>query len=160
MKCTFTKRNDGLWQCSRCGWLYKKPADQPPNKMCGYPAKNTGSYSTKGVGAHLHTIIAREFGAQVIAGCGCQNWINQMNNWGPDGSREHRQEIVARMLDEARKRKWKRENKPLFINAATRMICKTQWGIDYATRYCGTLVDEAISMAESAAADTMSTNPQ
>lgn len=41
-------------------------------------------------------------------GCGCEDMVIQMNAWGPAGCREHINEIIAKMLTEAKKRgKWK-----------------------------------------------------
>lgn len=99
-------------------------------------------------GDHLHALIAEHFGQQVAAGCGCNDWIAQMNQWGPDGCRANRQKIVDRMIAEAKKRGWYREGKPLIVNAATRLAAATSWGLAHATRYCGQLVDQAIEQAE------------
>jgi hypothetical protein len=49
-----------------------------------------------GVGDHLAAIF-RALAVGKIAGCGCDGMIAQMNVWGPDGCREHRDEILAHL---------------------------------------------------------------
>lgn len=54
-------------------------------------------------GTHLHRIIRRLTGEDIRHGCGCEDWIRQCNEWGPDGCRENTEEIVDRMLEMASK---------------------------------------------------------
>ena len=52
-------------------------------------------------GTELHDILkAMGFGINT-AGCGCQSMINKMNAWGPKGCREHRDEIIAHLEQQA-----------------------------------------------------------
>lgn len=32
--CPFTLNTDGLWQCPKCNWTYKKKSDKPPRRNC------------------------------------------------------------------------------------------------------------------------------
>jgi len=34
MNCTFTPNAEGLWQCSACGWTYKRTINKPPRRHC------------------------------------------------------------------------------------------------------------------------------
>ena len=147
MLCDFNILEDGHWQCNNCGWKTPRPLDKVPIKGClVYPQGEPG-HGTKiieGTGDYLHDIIIREFGARTISGCGCRDWILQMNAWGASGCRKHREKIVDRMIEQAKKRNWKRENKSLVVNVAARVAAVTPWGEQYARNYCGKLVDEAI----------------
>ena len=59
-----------------------------------------------GVGDRVHKLIAWAFGQRAVEGCGCGAWIDQMNDWGPAGCREHLDEIVDHLVDVATKRNW------------------------------------------------------
>ena len=145
------KVETGLYRCVNQGFIIRTTA-LPIHCCCP---------QSMGVGDNLGTKIGKHFGAKSLdCSRGCREWIAMMNEWGPAGCREHREEIIDRMIEQAKKRDWKRENKSLVVNCVTRLCAKTSWGEAYARKMCGELVDEAISMAESAAADTMSTNPQ
>jgi len=48
----------------------------------------------------LHGILREEHGFK-IASCKCQEWINRMNVWGCNGCREHVEEIVDHLFEEA-----------------------------------------------------------
>ncbi|MCE5268908.1 MAG: hypothetical protein LLG00_13600 [Planctomycetaceae bacterium] len=62
--------------------------------------------ATKGPGDHLHDAIMRWAGEVPTRECGCADRIAAMNQWGPSGCREHIDEIVGWLLDEASKRGW------------------------------------------------------
>lgn len=32
--CTFTLNAGNLWQCTECGWVYKRPSEKPPRRNC------------------------------------------------------------------------------------------------------------------------------
>lgn len=59
-----------------------------------------------GPGDELHASIVAWIGEEPTLSCGCGDRIRQMNSWGPDGCREHIEEIVAWMVEEAGKRGW------------------------------------------------------
>ena len=58
-----------------------------------------------GPGTELHGLIRQFFGQDYAANCGCENMVRKMNAWGPDGCREHMDEIVDKMIHEGKKRK-------------------------------------------------------
>lgn len=39
--CTFQQNEQGLWQCSECGWVYPKESEKPPRRNCpkGKPSR-------------------------------------------------------------------------------------------------------------------------
>lgn len=77
-----------------------------------------------GVPFHLHALILRFTGQDFLPGCGCQDMMERMEEWGPDGCREHLKEIVDKMESEGKKRGWK--NKLLAsVPIVSRMAMKT-----------------------------------
>ena len=48
--------------------------------------------------------------------------ISQMNAWGPQGCREHLDEIVGRLLDEAQRRGWRTAKLPGAHWAVKRLV--------------------------------------
>lgn len=77
-----------------------KPAPpEPPPSTVG-PTVPT----TRGPGNYLHDTIQRWVGESPTDGCQCSSRIEQMNAWGPQGCREHLDEIVGWLLDEAHRR--------------------------------------------------------
>ena len=89
--------------------------------------------SAKGPGDYLHDMILRWTGEGMTLGCDCKAWIAKMNAWGPAGCREHLNEIVAHMLEEAKKRGWKLAGLPgaatvagLAVRRACRMAEKAE----------------------------------
>lgn len=62
----------------------------------------------RGPGTILHRMIKNRTGEDYEAGCGCQSMVRLMNAWGPSGCREHIDEIINKILTEAKNRpKWK-----------------------------------------------------
>lgn len=112
--------------CVNCGW-------QKPDKIKCWPRRNC---KTKGPGDFLHDAILKWIGEGPTRECGCTDRINQMNAWGPQGCREHLEEIVVWLYDEAQKRKW------------TKLLTKLP-GNDYVIRW---MVKGAIKLAEKEAA--------
>lgn len=158
MDCPAIQR-DGEWWCPECRKPFRRPTTEPPRRTCwtltASPATpdDTPPHIADvapripGPGDCLHRLILDAFGIAPEHGCGCEDWIAQMNAWGVAGCRANRQKIVDRMIAEAKKRHWHREGKPLIVNAATRLAAATSWGLAYAARYCGGLVDQAIARA-------------
>ena len=60
----------------------------------------------RGPGDYLHDAIQRWVGENPTSNCQCKSRIAQMNAWGLVGCREHLDEIVDWLLDEAIKRGW------------------------------------------------------
>jgi len=54
--------------------------------------------------------------------CGCRVRIAQMNAWGPDGCREHLEEIVGWLLEEAQRRGWRSAKLPGARWAVKRLV--------------------------------------
>jgi FkbM family methyltransferase len=96
----------------------------------------------------LHNLLRTRYDV-TIASCKCQEWIDRMNSWGPDGCREHIEEIVDHLFEEASTN----EN----VSAAIRMALKVPIvGKLEGKRQLRNLVTEAITMAESAPHRNMS----
>lgn len=61
-----------------------------------------------GPGTILHRKIKQHTGEDYTPDCPCADMARRMNAWGPSGCRAHLDEIVAKMLTEAKNRpKWK-----------------------------------------------------
>jgi len=58
-------------------------------------------------GTILHNLIKKYFGEDVTGDCQCGSHIEWMNAWGPVGCREHLDEIVGWLQEEAIQRGWK-----------------------------------------------------
>ena len=100
--------------CVECARSYKPP------RLCYAPAQcncvsevksrsvlgcNIGrTYTTGDV---LHCIIKRFTREEISTSCQCKSRIKQMNVWGPTGCREHIDEIVEWLSEEATKRGWR-----------------------------------------------------
>ena len=59
-----------------------------------------------GPGDYLHDAILRWVGEAPTEDCQCRSRIAQMNAWGPQGCKEHIDEIVEWLLSEAQRRGW------------------------------------------------------
>ena len=64
--------------------------------------------NTKKAGTHLHNLIKKYLQEDYSEGCGCESMVRKMNAWGPDGCREHLDEIVDKMTEAAKSRGWKK----------------------------------------------------
>jgi hypothetical protein len=72
-------------------YLKRQAANRDPEPiLCRYPGTNLA-------------LLLKKCGVAVNTGCGCEEWIGKMNSWGVDGCYEHRQEIVDRLSEQARK---------------------------------------------------------
>ncbi|MDA1232964.1 MAG: hypothetical protein O2856_19530 [Planctomycetota bacterium] len=94
------------------------------------------------VGTVLHRLLRDRFGAK-IAKCKCQEWIDRMNAWGPDGCTEHLDEIVEHLIQEARTN----EQASYFVRFALKVPVI---GEREGRRRITGLVNEAITMATGA----------
>jgi FkbM family methyltransferase len=96
----------------------------------------------------LHNLLRSRYGV-TIASCKCQEWIDRMNVWTPNGCRDHLEEIVDHLFEEASTN----EN----VSNAIRMALKVPIvGKLEGKRQLRNLVREAITMAESAPHSKMS----
>jgi hypothetical protein len=59
-----------------------------------------------GVGDRIEQIVEQFTGQIPSLGCGCDEYLQQMNEWGPDGCRIHLAEILQRFRVEGRTKKW------------------------------------------------------
>jgi hypothetical protein len=59
-----------------------------------------------GPGDYLHNLILKWVGEGPTRKCGCEDRIRKMNEWGPDGCREHLEEIVGWLVEQAEKHEW------------------------------------------------------
>lgn len=98
------------------------------------------------VGDNLHNILLGRYGAAIVQGCSCGKWVRGMNRWGPDGCREHIDEIIDSMLAEARKRKWKLHGRP-WLSVAARVGSMIPLATRVIRERAGRLVLEAIEQA-------------
>jgi hypothetical protein len=57
-------------------------------------------------GDMLHVLILRWVGQRPAAGCQCRQRIVLMNKWGPAGCREHFNEIMGWLVEQAKEHKW------------------------------------------------------
>ena len=101
----FCKPDGSGRRCIACGWTWKGPSPWPiRNCTKKLPSLLTITEPT-GPGTELHKIIRRLFGQEYAANCGCADMVRRMNAWGPDGCREHVDEIVDKMMLEGKSRK-------------------------------------------------------
>lgn len=105
------------------------------------PTANTDLKLGRHPGTNL-AILLQQCGIHVKTGCGCEEWINKMNTWGPQGCYEHRQEIVDRLKDRA-----KTVSVARIVYTGLLMMWKGM------RPTVGELVDEAIWRAEDAIAN-------
>jgi len=115
MNCIFERNDAGQGQRLRCHARYgyrptrrcdadpEKPKPPPPAP----PRAPTTVAAARGPGDYLHDAILRWFGESPTAECQCHSRIAQMNAWGPTGCREHLDEIVGWLVDEAQRRGWR-----------------------------------------------------
>ena len=91
------------------GSLFKRRCDTDPDKPTPPAAMAVPPALPKspvGPGDHLHDAILRWVGEAPTEDCQCRSRIAQMNAWGPQGCREHLDEIVEWLLTEAQRRGW------------------------------------------------------
>jgi hypothetical protein len=123
--CLMQRNADGYWQCQNPACRYiDQPSpgqtypDVPPLRTCsatgnklgitdtaGNPADNEKQYQNL-PGTILHDLIRKYIGETEGIGCVCSEWINQMNQWGPSGCRDHFAEICDRLQSVAEEKKW------------------------------------------------------
>lgn len=94
----------------------------------------------RGPGVQLKFIF-QELGFEACGICG--EWICKMEQWGPDGCREHASEIIARLREAADKLSWGERFKLLGRTVSTGWVVKVNW-LDPLP----SLLNEAIQRAE------------
>lgn len=78
--------------------------------------------AVRGPGDYLHDAILRWVGESPTDGCQCRSRISQINARGPQGCREHLDEIVGWLLDEAQRRGWRTAKLPGVRWAIKRLV--------------------------------------
>ena len=118
MNCEFVSNNHGAWVCVKCKYqVYAASAEHECSfgkeiktfvKVSRHQVSPKPKPRTKphGPGSWLHYLIRRYFKKVPSTGCKCAARIRQMNAWGCDGCREHIDEIVGWLLEEADKMKF------------------------------------------------------
>lgn len=102
MECVWSKQPDGGLKCIHCGFAFKRQVSDDPS---AWPHKDCHVQS-RGPGHFLHDAILKWVGEGPTRECGCTDRINRMNAWGPKGCREHLDEIVEWLAEEAKRRGW------------------------------------------------------
>lgn len=69
----------------------------------GKPSAPSSPTTHPGVGDRLHALIAALPGAPKKPCGSCSDMIVKMNRWGPDGCREHREEIIDHLMGQRSK---------------------------------------------------------
>ena len=95
-----------------------------------------------GVGSHMWRLLS-ELGIEHNNGCKCLALAIKMNEWGPDGCRSHKKEIVSDMRENAKSYGWSSVTKAA-VNAFKNGVA---WRLNLADIY-GSLLDEAIRRTE------------
>ena len=96
----------------------------------------------------LHGILREEHGFKVTS-CKCQEWIDRMNAWGCSGCRQHLDEIVGHLYDEA-------SSNPQVSRAIRIGLQVPIIGAFEGRRRITAIVERAITMAEQAPNQRMS----
>jgi len=96
---------DNQYRCPVHHWIITVLPENLPVRCPGYGCERAASRQ-KGAGDFLHVAILKWVGEGPTRECGCVDRINQMNAWGPAGCREHLEEIVGWLVEEANKRGW------------------------------------------------------
>lgn len=129
---------------AKCGVVRILPSDLPLTKVCNRscdPSYVRPAFPTTGPGKEL-TGILKELGQTEAEDCGCTGHAAQMNLWGVDGCREHRDEIIGWLKESAAKAKLTKRQKFAIYRKARRLGIAIKL-----TDPFGSLVDEAIRRA-------------
>lgn len=131
------RQEGSCYRCQSCGWRYHKLVRHNCSK----------GIAQKGPGNYLHDALISKFKWTKRKGCGCKKLMQLMNAWGPRGCRENIDKIVGQMVQEAVKREWKMDGRPLLslaANAGTRL----PGGMVFARAWARRLVLKAIRRSE------------
>jgi hypothetical protein len=86
-----------------------------------------------GCGDELHRLIVRLTRQEITHDCGCGEWITMMNGWTAAENREHIEETITKMRQEADNRGWLLKIAAHFPLATTKWM--TEWAIRRAERW-------------------------
>jgi len=97
MICPLERQEGGSWKCPVCGYSPRRKYATPPRHLCGNsPQRPVTASPTHGPGTTLKSILS-ELGIKPTANCGCDAMVAKMNQWGADGCRLHREEILTHL---------------------------------------------------------------
>jgi hypothetical protein len=82
-------------KCDICG--FERTTKWPAHRV-HHVCKVKAEPQPPGTGTHLAAIL-RELGIPKTAGCGCDEMLAKMNQWGPDGCQIHRDEILEHLAN-------------------------------------------------------------
>ena len=103
--CGMEERTDGRWYCPKCRRVFAKPIMHSCLAR-GKRARQQPSEPQPGMaGNHLHRLILKHLELETTEKCQCDEMVRRMNENGPAWCREHVEEILDAMFEEARRRK-------------------------------------------------------
>ena len=111
INCVVSLNKNGLWECSKCGWVYIHKSRQAPIRTCKVPftkeqRRHNQQLQQNGTGTQLEKLL-RIVGITEKEGCKCGSRAAVMNSEGPDWCEQNIKTIVGWMKEEAQKRKLK-----------------------------------------------------
>lgn len=124
--------------------IWPPRAQQPPTVNTQKIVVTAEPYkATRWVGTNLAYLL-KKFGVEVVTGCGgCDQWMNDMNVWGPQGCRDRFAEIRERLQTKAKELQ-ANAGRVKILKIGMSMLVKAQWpSID-------ALIKKAIKQAEKA----------
>jgi len=148
MRYTFTCENCGRsfiadaawWPISCCGVRQALPADATPARACRVkPPPDPAD----GPGTELEHIFHKAGASSDKCASMCRKWRDQMNRWGAEGCRLHRDEIVGRIAEAMFKTWLTNQITAGWVSVA---IAREPWF--KISDPVGSIVDEAIPRAE------------
>jgi len=130
----------GIWRCSECRDENSRPLDNPPRRACGTATLNMLARKPIGYGpgTELKELIVK---LGVPACSQCTAFADRMDEWGVDGCRIHRGEIVEYLRAKQREMTFSQR-----LLAAARGAVAGMTFVDPLDA-AGSLVDEAIRRA-------------
>jgi hypothetical protein len=148
MDCNFTGDKNGFWYCPICDPKKKRIVSVPGKRTCGNKSVDI-TEPIKGPGDFLHDAILKQVGEGPTRECGCTDRIVKMNAWGPVGCREHLDEIVGWLVEQAKTHKWMDNPTPKLVRL-NRWLMKLPGGTKPTEFICRQMVLSAIRKAERA----------
>jgi hypothetical protein len=102
--CQLERQSPGVWTCTNigCNRVLQIPDERhiPLARCKGHPSRGSAdrkeSRRPVGVGTAI-TALIQLLGMKPVPGCHCKSMARKMNNWGPAGCRENRDEIIAHL---------------------------------------------------------------
>lgn len=125
MLCDFKENKTGDIVCKNCGRSLPADSVLPIFRECESKIVSTTVVVAANTGNFLHSIVHNMTGEDFLPGCGCRDMMSKMADWGPDGCREHLEEIVDKMQSEGKKRGWKNKllaSMPILSRAAMKAM--------------------------------------